>query len=113
MNETNGFMSHPKDEASWLNVLCYDRESNPLTADQRHNSLSPMLLTARPRHTIEVDVNKGGINENIIVCRYLCTLYMFANKMHIVKTSYIIHGDKTRCTQVIVCVQNTVVFLVY
>ena len=29
---------------------CYDLESNPHSADQKHQSLSPVPLTARPRH---------------------------------------------------------------
>ena len=51
---TNGFTSHPKDEAM---VKCLAQghsvtagDSNPHSADQKHQSLNSVLLTARPRH---------------------------------------------------------------
>ncbi len=48
-------MSHPKDKAIMVKHLaqgykCHDQDLNPLSADQKHQSLSPVLLTARPRH---------------------------------------------------------------
>ena len=57
---TNGFTSHPKDEASWLNVLLKDidvtaGDSNPHTADQKHQSLNSVLLTNRAWHAYSQD----------------------------------------------------------
>ena len=50
---TNGFTSHPKDK-QWLSVYlakkCLDWGSNPHSAEQKHQSLNSVLLTARPRH---------------------------------------------------------------
>ncbi len=56
---TNGFTSHPKDEAIMVKCLaegqkCPDRDSNPHSADQKHQSLSPVILSARPRHAHKV-----------------------------------------------------------
>ena len=53
-HETNGFTSHPKDEAM-ISVLRKDisvtaGDSNTHSADQKHQSLNSVLLTARPQH---------------------------------------------------------------
>ncbi len=54
---TYGLMFHPKDTAIMIKYLvqgnqCHDRNSNPHLADQKHQSLFPMPLTARPLHAI-------------------------------------------------------------
>ena len=52
-NRTRRLTSHPKVEAFWLGVLVIDTVDmtgtrNANSADQKHQSLNPMLLTARP-----------------------------------------------------------------
>ena len=54
--------SNPKDEASWLSVLFRTQQvslwdSNPHSADQKHQSLNPVLLTTRPQHIM---IRPGG-----------------------------------------------------
>ena len=51
---SNG-LSHPQDEASWWSVLLKNTDvklSSPHSANLKYQSLSPVLLTARPRHAI-------------------------------------------------------------
>ncbi len=52
---TYDFTSHLKDEAVIIKCLalghkCQDWDLNPHSADQKHQSLSPVYLSARPRH---------------------------------------------------------------
>ncbi len=54
---TYGFTSHPKNEAIMVKCLseghkCHDRDSNPHSADQKHQSLSSVFVSARPRQAI-------------------------------------------------------------
>ena len=52
-HRTYAILSHPKDEAVMvLSVLlkCPDPDSNPHSAEQKHQSLSPVLLSTGPRH---------------------------------------------------------------
>ena len=64
-------MSQPKDKAS-VSLKCQNWALNPHSADQKHQSSSPVLLTARPQHpTINTTItgvckNKPSItNEQI------------------------------------------------
>ncbi len=54
VQRTYGLMSHPKEHSKYLaqGHKCQDRDSNPHSADQKHQSLSPVLLTTRPGHAI-------------------------------------------------------------
>ena len=39
---------------------CHTRDSNPHSTDQKHQSLSPVLLTAGPRHTTGIYRVRGN-----------------------------------------------------
>ena len=52
---TNGFASHPKGTAIMVKCLAWehkshDRDLNPHSADHKHQSLIPALLSAQPWH---------------------------------------------------------------
>ncbi len=68
-HRTYGFTSHPKDEAIMVNNKCQDRDSNPHSADQKHQSLSPVHFTAWPQHaTSEVQMKLKDKIVNRIPC---------------------------------------------
>ena len=59
VHATYSLMSHPKDKVIMVKYLaqgnkCHDQDSNPKSADQKHQSLSQVLSLAQPRYAKKV-----------------------------------------------------------
>ena len=93
---TNGFTSHPKDK-QWLSVQlakkCLDWGSNPHSAEQKHQSLNSVLLTARPRHFHQFVTIMIIILQGVSLCVYTDPLKGLWSKIEKRKNNnYFVHS---------------------